>query len=642
MATETRRIRPVRLGTIDSTVRRGADGAVYLKSSQTLGDYPTRITDCLDRWASEAPDRTFLAERPPDVVSGFSRTPGDWRRVTYADALAQVRSIAQALLSRKLSVDRPILILSGNGVDHGLIALAAMYVGIPYAPIAQAYSLQAQEFSALRQVFDRMRPGLVFAADGARFERALRDVMPDGVELVTATSAPSEIPATPFESLAATTVTRDVDHARDRVGPDTIAKVLFTSGSTGRPKGVINTQRMLCSNQEMIRTVLAFLADAPPVLCDWLPWNHTAGGNHNFGLVLYNGGTLYIDEGKPAPALFGATLRNLRDVPCTAHFEVPRFYEMLMPHLRSDAVLRDAFFRDLKLLFYAAAGLGQKFWDDLREVSLQACGEELLIMTGFGSTETAPFALTTGPEGAFAGMVGFPAPGLEVKLAPVGSKLEARVRGPNITPGYWGDDALTAAAFDEEGFYKLGDAMRFVDPDDPSKGLIFDGRLAEDFKLSTGTWVSVGPLRARILAAAAGLAQDVVITGHDREFAGALVFPNLTVCREAAGLPAEASAGDVLAHPEVVRRFQEAFAGLARESTGSSTFVARAIVLDQPPSLDAREITDKGSINQKVVLQQRAALVGELYAPAPAARVLIAAATSHMTTRIDTQRNRRL
>jgi feruloyl-CoA synthase len=626
LATETRRIRPVHLGVIGTTFRRGADGIVYLQSSQSLGDYPVRITDCLDRWARETPDRTFLAERPaggPDKVrptgeSGFSRT-------SYAEARARVRAIAQALLSRHLSVSRPILILSGNSVDHALMALAAMYVGVPYAPIAPAYSLQAQQFTALKQVFDRMQPALVFAADGARFERALAEVLPPGVELVTSQSAPSAIPSTPFESLVTTPVTNAVDVARDSVGPDTIAKVLFTSGSTGRPKGVINTQRMLCSNQEMIRTVLAFLADAPPVLCDWLPWNHTAGGNHNFGLVLYNGGTLYIDEGKPSPALFAATLRNLREVPCTAHFEVPRFYEMLMPYLRSDVVLRDTFFRDLKLIFYAAAGLGQKFWDELRELSQEACGEELLVMTGFGSTETAPFAFTTGPEGAFAGMVGFPAPGLEVKLAPVGTKLEARVRGPNITPGYWRDETLTAAAFDEEGFYKLGDAMRFVDPSDPSRGLVFDGRLAEDFKLSTGTWVSVGPLRARILAAAAGLAQDVVITGHDREFAGALVFPNLAVCRDVAGVPESVPAPDVLTHPAVLRGFQDAFAGLAREGTGSSTFVARAMLLDQPPSLDAREITDKGSINQKVVLQQRAALVDELYTATPPARVLIAA-----------------
>ena len=623
MATETRHIRPVRLGTIDAVARRGAGGVVYLTSSQSLGPYPVRLTDCLDRWAREAPDRVFLAERA--VESGSGQTANDWRRVTYAEARERVRGIAQALLCRKLSIDRPVVILSGNGIDHALLALAALYVGIPYAPVAPAYSLQAQEFTALRQVFDRMRPGLVFAADGARFERALREVLPDGIELVATQSAPAAIPATPFQVLCATTATVEVDDARDAVGPDTIAKVLFTSGSTGRPKGVINTQRMLCSNQEMIRSVLAFLADAPPVLCDWLPWNHTAGGNHNFGLVLYNGGTLYIDGGRPSPGLFDATVRNLREVSCTAHFEVPRFYEMLMPHLQTDMALRESFFRDLKLIFYAAAGLGQRFWDDLRDVALRACGEELLIMTGFGSTETAPFAFTTGPEGAFAGMVGYPAPGLEVKLAPVGTKLEARVRGPNVTPGYWRDETLTAAAFDEEGFYCLGDAMRFVNPADPSSGLVFDGRLAEDFKLSTGTWVSVGPLRARILAAAAGLVQDVVITGHDREFAGALVFPNLSACRDAAGLSADAPVPEVLSHPLVVHRFRDAFAGLAHESTGSSTFVARALVLDQPPSLDAREITDKGSINQRVVLEQRAALVDELYAPAPSTRVLIAA-----------------
>jgi feruloyl-CoA synthase len=472
-----------------------------------------------------------------------------------------------------------------------------------------------------------MRPGLVFAADGERFERALRSVMPPHVELVVSSSAPQGLPSTPFDTLAATPVTGAVDAVRDRVGPDTIAKVLFTSGSTGRPKGVINTQRMLCSNQEMIRSALPFVGDGPPVLCDWSPWNHTAGGNHNFGIVLYNGGTLYIDEGKPTPAMFGATLRNLREISCTAHFAVPRVYEMLMPHLRSDPSLRETFFRDLQLLFYAAAGLGQPFWDQLRELSVEACGEEILIMTGFGSTETAPFAFSTGAEGAFAGMVGFPAAGLEVKLAPAGSKMEARLKGPSITPGYWRDDELTEQAFDDEGYYRLGDAMRFVDPQKPERGLVFDGRLAEDFKLSTGTWVSVGPLRAKILAAAGGYAQDVVITGHDRDFVGALIFPNLPACRELAGQPADAAAGAVLEHPRVLGRFQDALDGLARENTGSSTFVARALLVDEPPSLDAREITDKGSLNQKAILQHRAALVDEIYAATLSARVIESLAT---------------
>lgn len=596
-------MRPVRVAPLAADVRHGQHGAIYLRATRPLGPYPTRITDQLDGWADRAPSRTFLAERDAE---------GAWRRLSYADAHRHTRAIAQALLDRGLSIERPLLILSGNGIDHALLALAAMYVGIPYAPIAPAYSLQARDFTTLRQVVMRTRPGLVFASDGERFERAVEEVLPPDTELAVSTSAPQRA-ATWLRDLQDTRVTDRVDAARAAVGPDTIAKVLFTSGSTGRPKGVVNTQRMLCSNQEMIRSVLLFLRDEPPVLCDWSPWNHTAGGNHNFGLVLYNGGTLYIDDGKPTPALFPRTLHNLREVPCTAHFAVPRLYEMLMPHLRADAALRETFFRDLKLLFYAAAGLGQRFWDELRELSIEACGDQILIMTGFGSTETAPFLLSTGAEGACAGMVGLPAPGIDLKLAPVGSKLEARARGPSIMPGYWRDEALTQAAFDDEGYYRLGDAMRCQDPDDPAQGLIFDGRLAEDFKLSTGTWVSVGPLRARLLAAAGGLAQDVVIAGHDRDFVGALIFPNLPMCRERTGLGPGAPVRAVVAHPRVLETFEAALDGLARQNTGSSTFVARAVVLEDPPSLDAREITDKGSINQKAVLQHRAAIVEALY-----------------------------
>jgi feruloyl-CoA synthase len=613
MSATTRHVRAVRIAPSDAIVRHGADGTVYMQSSGSLGPYQTRITDSLEHWATHAPDRTFLAQRAGD----------GWRTVSYADALTGVRRIAQSLLDRKLSLERPIVILSGNGIDHGLLALAAMYVGVPYAPIAPAYSLQAKEYSSLHRVFERVQPALVFTECGVSYERALRAVLTDRAELVVSGS-PGDLRATMFAELHDGSVTAAVDDAKQNVTGDTIAKVLFTSGSTGRPKGVINTQRMLCANQEMIRSVLAFLIDSPPVICDWSPWNHTAGGNHNFGLVLRNGGTLYIDEGKPTPALFAATLRNLREIPCTAHFAVPRLYEMLMPHLRSDLVLRKTFFSRLQLLFYAAAGLGQRFWDDLRDLALDACGEEIMIMTGFGATETAPFAFTTGTLNAFAGMVGLPAPGMEVKLAPVDSKMEARVRGPNVTPGYWKDDALTAHAFDEEGFYRLGDAMEFADPTDPRRGLVFNGRLAEDFKLSTATWVSVGPLRAKILAQAAGLAQDVVIAGPDRPFVTALVFPNLHVCRDIAGASTDTPAREVLAHPVVVRRFHDVLNALAAESTGSSTFVARAIVLEDPPSMDAREATDKGSINQKAVLAHRATLVDQLYSASPPPNVLIA------------------
>jgi feruloyl-CoA synthase len=384
---------------------------------------------------------------------------------------------------------------------------------------------------------------------------------------------------------------------------------------------------MLCANQEMIRTVMAFLTEEPPVLCDWLPWNHTAGGNHNFGLVLFNGGTLYIDEGRPTSAGIETSVRNLREVAAVAHFTVPRTYEMLMPHLRADAELRDRFFSRLKVLFYAAAGLSQRFFDELSQMAVQSCGEDILWMTGFGATETAPFALSTGSEGTSAGIVGGPAPGMELKLAQVGSKMEARVRGPNITPGYWRDDVLTKNAFDDEGFYRLGDAMKFVDPGDPAKGLVFDGRLAEDFKLSSGTWVSVGPLRSRVLARAGGYAQDVVIAAPDRDFVGALVVPNLLMCATLCpDLEKDAPARTIVTDMHVRERFQTLLDDLARESTGGSTFVVRAILLDEPPSIDAREITDKGSLNQKMMLQNRAALVEELYATVASQRVISARA----------------
>jgi feruloyl-CoA synthase len=517
-----------------------------------------------------------------------------------------------------------LLILSGNSIEHALLALAVMYLGVWYAPIAPAYSLQAREYTALGQIFERVDPALVFAADGSAYEHAIRKALPASVELIVSSSAPRDRPATWFAELEETPVTDAVDQAHARVGAESIAKILFTSGSTGHPKGVVNTHRMLCSNQEMIRSVLPFLSDEPPVLCDWLPWNHTAGGNHNFGIVLYNGGTFYIDDGRPAPGAFDKTVRNLRDISATAHFTVPRTYDMLLPYLRSDAALRERFFARLRLFFYAAAGLTERVFDQLQDLAVQTLGERLLWVTGFGATETAPLALSTGSVGAWAGFVGFPVPGIEVKLAPVGEKLEGRVRGPSITPGYWRDPTLTEATFDEEGYYRLGDAFRLLDPGDPARGLIFDGRLAEDFKLSTGTWVSVGPLRARILAHGAGLAQDVVIAGHDRAFVGALIFPNVQACRELCPDRAvDVPACVVLADPRVRARFRTMLGELAAASTGSSTFVARALLLDQPASIDAREITDKGSLNQKAVLQHRSALVDDLYAADPSLRVIV-------------------
>jgi len=607
-------MRPVNVARADTAVRRDAGGAFYLRSRHELAPYPERLTERLTYWAELAPDRAFLAQRDAS---------GGWRTLTFAEAHAAARRLGQALLDRRLSADRPLLILSGNGIEHALLALAAMHVGVPYAPLATAYSLQAREYGVLRDIVGHLEPGLVFAAEGAAYERALRAVVPPDTELVVSVSAPQGRSATPFAEIAETPATSAVDDAGARVGLDTLAKVLYTSGSTGRPKGVVNTQRMLCSNQAMLGSVFPFLAEEPPVLCDWLPWNHTAGGNHNFGIALWHGGTFYIDEGRPVPGAFDATLRNLREVSATAHFTVPRTYEMLLPQLRTDRVLRERFFAKLKLFFYAAAGLTQRMFDELQALAVETCGEELLWVTGMGATETAPFALCTGRAGAWSGFVGFPVPGLELKVAPEGGKLEARVRGPNVTPGYWRDAARTQAAYDAEGFYRMGDAVRFVDPNDPAQGLVFDGRLAEDFKLSTGTWVHVGPLRARIVAEGDGFVQDAVIAGHDRGFVAALLFPNLARCRELCPDLDAAPPRAVLDDPRVRLRFREALQAVAAQSTGSSTLVARAALLDAPPSLDTRELTDKGSLNQKAVLESRSAWVAALYAEPPPAHVIV-------------------
>jgi len=581
-----RPVRKVNVLGAEAVFAQERDGTIYVRSPRPLGPYPVKLTERLEHWAAQAPDRTFLAQRD---------ATGRWCRVSYAESLRLVRAIAQALLDRRLSAETPVAILSGNSIEHGLMALACMYAGVPYAPIAPSYSLASAELTTLRYIWDRLEPSLVFAADGAAFERPLAGVLDARTELVTLTP-PMSLRATPFEELAGTPASAAVDDAHARVTADTIAKILFTSGSTGRPKGVITTQRMLCSNQQMLRVLMGFLADEPPVLCDWLPWNHTFGGSHNFGIVLYNGGTLYIDEGKPTSSGFAATLRNLREIPTTAYYNVPKGFEMLAPELRRDEAFRRHFFSRLQILFYAAAGLKQEIWDELQDIAVDTCGEEILIMAGLGATESAPMALSTNGEGAASGHVGLPVPGVELKITPVETKLEARLRGPNITPGFWRDPVMTKAAFDNEGFYKLGDALLFVDPEDPLKGFLFDGRIAEDFKLSTGTWVSVGPLRARFLSWFDGVAQDVVIAAPDRDYVSALIFPR----------PG--------ATPAAIRTLLQSF---ARQATGISTRIERAMLVHEPPSMDAGESTEKGTINQKAVLRTRAPLVEELYAGSP-------------------------
>jgi feruloyl-CoA synthase len=595
----------------DTIIEYRSDGAILARSPHRLGPYPTKLTERLEHWARTAPDRIFLAQRDG---------AGAWRELSYGDALNRVRSVAQALLDRRLSPERPVVMLSGNSIEHGVLALAAMYAGVMYAPIAPSYSLIARDFTTLRALWEALRPGLVFAAEGAPFERALKSVAP--TEVVTCVGADA-MRATPFDALQRTPATAAVDEAHAAVGPDTIAKILYTSGSTGKPKGVINTQRMLCSNQEMLRTVLPLLGDGPPVLCDWLPWNHTFGGNHNFGLVLYNGGTLYIDDGKPAPGAFETTMTNLREIASTAYFNVPRGYDLLVTRLAADPEFCRHFFSRLKMVFCAAASLRQQVADELTRLAVTNAGARIPFVTGLGATETAPFALCAGDADFTGGRIGVPAPGVELKLARVGQQMEGRLRGPNVTPGYWRDEALTHEAFDGEGYYRLGDALGFFDPEDASKGFSFHGRISEDFKLSTGTWVRVGPLRARLLAQFGHLVHDAAIAGHDRDFVGALIFPAVEGCRTLCGPQASAlSVREVLAHPAVRRQFRDLMGELASEYAGTSASIRRAILLDEPPSIDAHETTEKGSINQKAVLANRARLVELLFAD-PASEAVI-------------------
>ncbi len=602
--------RPVRLGPRDVEIERRPDGSIRLKSPHALAPFPAKLTERLEYWAATAPARTFLAQR---------RTNGDWRCVTYGETFEQVRRIGEALLARDLSAERPIVILSGNDIEHALIGLAASYVGIPHAPISPAYSLLSSDFNKLRSIIELLTPGLFFVADGNPFRRAIESVVPPEAEIVVARNPIPGRPTSLFATLLSAPPTSACAAAHAKVSPDTVVKFLFTSGSTGTPKAVINTQRMWCSNQAMILSQLAFFADEPPVIMDWAPWHHTAGGNHNFGFVLYNGGTLHIDDGRPVPGHIETTVQNLREVATNWYFTVPKGYEALLPYLRADAQLRRTFFRDLKVLWFAGAALSQSAFDEMGELALETCGERIMFLTGLGATESAPMAIARTWQSKDSTNMGVPVPGVELKLVACDGKLEARLRGPNITPGYWRQDALTAAAFDAEGFYRLGDALKFEDPADPGQGLLFDGRLAEDFKLATGTWVNVGPLRAHLIALLEPYARDVVIAGADRSEIGLLIFADSDACRE---LAADCAA-DVTSDPRVLGELRARLQAFASTSTGSSNRVTRAILLAEPPSIDSGEMTDKGSINQRAVLARRADAVAELYAREPSARVLV-------------------
>jgi feruloyl-CoA synthase len=572
-------------------VERRADRTIVLRSPEPLRPYARCWGEYLERWAVERRDGVFLAQRAAD----------GWRKVTWSETRRQVYAIATALLKQGVSVEHPVAVLSDNSIEHGLLALAAMHIGVPIAPISPAYSLMSKDFAKLKTIIDLIEPRLVYVDNKLQFDRALEAISHHNFELISAET---------FDRLTRQTNDAAVSRAFAAVHSETISKFLFTSGSTGQPKAVINTQRMMCSNIQSREQAWPFLKEELPVIVDWLPWNHTFGGNNNFGMALTYGGSLYIDGGKPVPGLIETTVRNLREISPTICFNAPRGYDALLPFLESDATLRRSFFRRLKVILFGAAALPVHVWKELERLAVLETGKRVPITAGWGSTETAPQVTLVHFETSRPNVIGLPTPGHELKMVPADKpgRYEFRVRGPNVTPGYWKRPDLTTAAFDEEGFYKIGDAGGFADPDDPAQGIEFDGRITEDFKLTTGTWVHVGSLRIRAIAALSTIAQDIVIAGQDHDEVALLIFPK---------------AGIDIQNSKTRECVREGLVTLHHDNRGNSTYATRAILLEEPPSIDAGEITDKGYINQCAVLERRALFVQKLYANPPDESVIL-------------------
>ncbi len=578
------------------------NGIIHFRLEQVLEPVPEKLTQKLIDWAENQPEKTFLARR--------AKT-GEWEKLSYAETLRKVKAIAQYLLNLNFSNTETIVILSENSLEHALLALAAVHVGIPYSPISPPYSLISQDFGKLRHCLELMTPRLIFAQNGIQYKKALElaSTLCPNAEIVTVEGGYG----IDFAHLIDTNATSEVNEAFAKIEADTVAKILFTSGSTGLPKGVINTQQMWCTNLQQITQVFPFMSATPPVFIDWLPWNHTFGGNHNFGLALYNGGSLYIDDGKPTPQGVETTIQNLREISPTAYFNVPKGFEMLIPYLEKEPELRQSFFQNLNMLFYAGASLAQPVWNRLEELAIETIGEKIPIITGLGCTESGPSAMFANWGGAFSGLLGVPVAGMDVKIVPDGDKLEARYKAPNVMKGYWRNEEATLKAFDEEGYYKTGDAVKFLDENDSDKGLVFDGRIAEDFKLSTGTWVNVGVLKAKLISAGSPIVQDVVLAGLDKEFVSAILFLNADACRKYANLAADTDNQVVFQHELISDYLKECLSRFNQTATGSANRVEKIVVALDPPSIDLGEITDKGSLNQRIVLKHRAHLIEKLY-----------------------------
>jgi len=596
-------------------VERRANGEIILRQRIPLNEYQRCIPLYLSRWAQERPDQTWLAQRRgPDRA---------WKRVSYAQAKRDVDAVTQALLDMRLTAEQPVAILSGNSIEHALMTQAAMQAGVPAAPVSPAYSLMSQDHAKLRYIFDLIKPGVVMVQDGIAFGKALKALDPTGVTVVHVERAPEGIPSRAWSDLVATERTDAVDKALAAIGPKTIGKLLFTSGSTGMPKAVINTQEMMCANVVMGKMTRKRKASDPDmVVLDWLPWNHTMGGNAGFHALLADGGTLYIDDGRPIPGMFDETLRNLKEISPTYYTNVPAGFAVLATALENDEALARSFFKDLAILGYGGATLPDDLYTRMQRLAVKYTGHRIVFFTGWGSTETAPTATSTYWETERVGLIGLPHPGVELKMVPTGPKYEMRIRSVIVTPGYYRQPELTAKAFDEEGYYKIGDAGTFVDPDDPTKGLIFAGRVVEDFKLTSGTFVHVGSLRVAAIAAASPVIQDALVAGQDREYVALLAWPNLEACRLIAG-KVDAPLAELVHDPAIKEHLRKSLHAHNAQTQGSSMRISRVMLMTEPPSIDGNELTDKGYINQRAALERRNVLVERLYAETPDEDVIV-------------------
>jgi feruloyl-CoA synthase len=599
----------------DIDVERRPDGVIVLKSRIPLQAYEKHIPTSLAKWAKQAPERIWLAQR--------AGTERQWRKVSYREAKHTVDALTQGLLNLGVTDGRPVAILSGNSIEHALMTQAAMQARLPAAPVSPAYSLMSQDHLKLKYLFNLIKPAVVMVQDGPTFEKSLKALDLTGVTVVHVVRPCDGIKSVSFADLAATPVTTAVEESIAKITPDTVGKLLFTSGSTGMPKAVINTQEMMCANAAMMMQVRPRDPNGPiATVLDWMPWNHTMGGNAAFNPVLVDGGTLYIDDGRPMPGRLEETIKNLREVSPTYYANVPAGYAALAAAMEKDDALCRSFFKNLGIMAYGGARLPDDLYDRMQALAVKTTGERIVFYTGWGSTETAPTSTGTYWDTERVGLIGLPFPGVELKLVPCGSKYELRLRGINVTPGYFGQPDLTKKMFDEEGFYCIGDAGLFVDDSDPLQGIIFAGRVVEDFKLTTGTFVHVGSLRTDAIAAATPAVHDALVAGQDRAFIGLLAWPNLHACRQMVG-NADATCEDVIRHPEVIACVKRGLEAHNASTSGSSMRVARAMLMAEPPSIDGNELTDKGYINQRAGLDRRAALVEKLYADHPGEDVIV-------------------